>query len=133
MPVGQRSTKQRAAVNRILHEIEEFRTAQQIHELLRERGEAVGLTTVYRTLQAMADAGHVDMVRTLEGENAYRRCESTHHHHHLLCTACGVAVEIADPDVQTWTEQVAQKHGFTQVSHDLEIYGLCPACTTAGR
>ena len=52
-----RATRQRAAVATVLDELDEFRSAQDLHALLRERGDAVGLTTVYRTLQALADAG----------------------------------------------------------------------------
>src|SRR2546425_6677280 len=63
-----RSTRQRAAVSALLAETDDFRTAQELHDLLRHRGESVGLTTVYRTLQALADAGEIDVLRTDEGE-----------------------------------------------------------------
>ena len=43
-------------------EVDDFRSAQQIHDLLRLRGQAVGLTTVYRTLQAMSADGDVDVI-----------------------------------------------------------------------
>ncbi|MGH8881706.1 MAG: transcriptional repressor, partial [Stackebrandtia sp.] len=51
-----RSTRQRTAVMSLLADIDEFRSAQELHTMLRERGAKVGLTTVYRTLQALADA-----------------------------------------------------------------------------
>ncbi len=51
----QRRTRQRAAVHAILSDLDDFRTAQQIHDLLRHQGDRIGLTTVYRTLQSMAD------------------------------------------------------------------------------
>lgn len=131
MAVGQRTTRQREAVRRAMDESEEFRTAQQVHDRLRERGDQVGLTTVYRTLQAMADAGDLDALRTGDGELAYRRCASDHHHHHLVCTRCGRTVEIEDPDVLAWTQRVGTQHGFHEVRHDLEIYGLCAECWAA--
>ncbi len=131
MTVGQRTTRQREAVRRAMDEAGEFRTAQQVHDLLRERGDQVGLTTVYRTLQAMADAGEIDALRTLEGELAYRRCATEHHHHHLVCTRCGRTVEIEDPDVHAWTQRVGTQHGFHDVRHDLEIYGVCAECWAA--
>ena len=56
MAIGARSTRQRAAVASVLEGQTEFRTAQEIHQALRESGAAVGLTTVYRTLQALADS-----------------------------------------------------------------------------
>ena len=87
-----RATRQRAAVAALLTESEEFRSAQDLHLLLRARGEAIGLTTVYRTLQSMADGGEVDVLRSGDGETVYRRC-STGHHHHLVCRSCGRTVE----------------------------------------
>jgi len=93
-----RATRQRVAVSSILDEIDDFRSAQDIHAILRSRGDSVGLTTVYRTLQSLADAGKVDVLRTGEGESVYRRC-STSHHHHLVCRNCGRTVEVEGPAV----------------------------------
>ena len=123
-----RSTRQRAAVSALLAETDEFRSAQELHDLLRRNGEAVGLTTVYRTLQALADAGEVDVLRTDDGESVYRRC-SAGHHHHLVCRSCGRTVEVAGPTVEHWADQVAAEHGFTDVRHTLEIFGTCADCS----
>ena len=90
-------------------------------------GERVGLTTVYRTLQAMAEAGELDALRNADGETAYRRC-STGHHHHLVCRSCGRTVEVSGPAVEKWANAVAAEHGFRDVSHDLEIFGTCDNC-----
>ena len=62
-----RATRQRAAVSGLLDRLADFRSAQEIHEELRRVGEGIGLTTVYRTLQALADAGEVDVLRTGTG------------------------------------------------------------------
>jgi Fur family ferric uptake transcriptional regulator len=124
---ARRSTRQRAAVNEILGELAEFRTAQQLHDELRRQGNSIGLTTVYRTLQSLADDGNVDMIRTGDGEAAYRRC-STGHHHHLVCRSCGRAVEVSGPAVERWANAVAAEHSFRDVSHDLEIFGTCSSC-----
>lgn len=127
-----RPTRQRAAVAALLDEVDEFRSAQQLHALLRERGDTVGLATVYRTLQQLADAGAVDVRRAGDGEAVYRRC-STHHHHHLVCRACGRTVEIAGPAVETWADRVAREHGFVDVEHTVEVTGTCAACAAAGQ
>jgi Fur family ferric uptake transcriptional regulator len=128
--IGTRSTRQRAAVSALLDSVEDFRSAQDLHELLRRRGEAVGLTTVYRTLQALADAGEVDVLRTDDGESVYRRC-SRGHHHHLVCRRCGRTVEVEGPTVEKWAARIAGEHGYTDVAHTVEVFGLCPACTAA--
>ena len=128
MPAGPvRSTRQRTAVSDLLDTTEEFRSAQELHEELRRRGEGIGLTTVYRTLQALVDSGSVDVLRTDTGEAVYRRC-STGHHHHLVCRGCGATVEVEGPTVERWARGVAAQHGFTDVDHTVEIVGTCTAC-----
>ncbi|HMR50202.1 MAG TPA: Fur family transcriptional regulator [Arachnia sp.] len=123
-----RRTWQRAAIRELLSGIQEFRTAQQVHEALAHDGARVGLATVYRALQSMADSGEVDTLRTPEGEVAYRVC-STGHHHHLVCSECGFAVEIAAEVVEAWASEVGGRHGFTKVGHEVELYGLCANCS----
>lgn len=123
----QRRTRQRTAVQEVLAELHEFRTAQQIHDELRKRGDSIGLTTVYRTLQSLSEAGDLDALRNAEGETAYRRC-SDGHHHHLVCRSCGRTVEVSGPAVERWANAVAAEHGFREVSHDLEIFGTCGSC-----
>lgn len=126
-----RNTWQRAAVRDLLDNSAEFRTAQQIHDTLREAGAKIGLATVYRALQAMSEAGEVDVLRTGDGEASYRRC-SAGHHHHLVCRSCGYSVEIAARPVEEWATQVGVANGFTDVGHEVEMYGLCRDCSTAG-
>ncbi len=122
-----RATRQRAAVASVLDEIDDFRSAQDIHAILRSRGDSVGLTTVYRTLQSLADSGKVDVLRTGDGESVYRRC-STNHHHHLVCRQCGRTVEVEGPAVERWAAKVGAEHGFVKVTHTVEIFGTCPDC-----
>jgi Fur family ferric uptake transcriptional regulator len=123
----QRATRQRAAVAAALDAVSDFRSAQELHDLLKQRGENVGLTTVYRTLQTLAESGEVDVLRTGDGESIYRRC-SGGHHHHLVCRICGRAVEVEGPAVERWADKVAAEHGFTEVSHTVEIFGRCADC-----
>ena len=124
-----RSTRQRAAITALLDNLDEFRSAQEIHDELRRRGQAIGLTTVYRTLQQMSAVGAVDTLRTDTGESVYRRC-SQNHHHHLVCRGCGFTVEVEDDDAEAWAAEVARKHGFSEASHTIEIFGTCADCAT---
>nr|WP_199783783.1 Fur family transcriptional regulator [Streptomyces sp. SID4913] len=129
-PVRGRSTRQRAAVAAALDEVDEFRSAQELHDVLKHRGDSVGLTTVYRTLQSLADAGEVDVLRTTEGESVYRRCSTGDHHHHLVCRMCGKAVEVEGPVVEQWAETIAAQHGFVNVAHTVEVFGTCADCAS---
>lgn len=125
-----RPTRQQAAVTAQLEQLDDFSSAQELHATLRDSGETVGLATVYRTLQLLAEAGDVDVLRTDDGEAVYRMC-STGHHHHLVCRSCGRTIEIEGPTVERWAQRVASEHGFSDVSHTLEIFGSCAQCTAA--
>ena len=125
---GLRQTRQRRAVAAALQEFDDFRSAQEIHEALKAGGDNVGLSTVYRALQAMADAGELDTLRSEAGEAVYRRCSGSHHHH-LVCRSCGATVEVEGPTVERWTRTVAAAHGYADVSHTLEIFGTCSRCS----
>ena len=124
-----RPTRQRAAVAAVLAETDEFRSAQELHAILRDTGDKVGLATVYRNLQAMAADGEIDMLRTDDGEAVYRAC-STGHHHHLVCRVCGRTVEVEGPTVEAWANKVSAEHGFSDVQHTLEIFGTCASCAS---
>ncbi len=127
-PQPVRSTRQRSAIVALLDEVDGFRSAQELHDELRRRGDNIGLTTVYRTLQTLAAAGTVDSVRTDTGESVYRRCADIRHHHHLVCRRCGAAVEVSGADVEAWAAEVAARHGFSEVSHTIELFGTCSDC-----
>jgi Fur family transcriptional regulator, ferric uptake regulator len=125
-----RNTRQRSVIVALLKETGEFRTAQQLHAELRGRGDQVGLATVYRTLQALTELGEIDAMRLPSGEQIFRQC-SSEHHHHLVCRCCAHTVEIAGSTVEAWTERVAAEHGFTEIGHTLEIFGICAKCAEA--
>ena len=125
---GVRATRQRGAVIALLEKLDGFRSAQELHDELRRNGANIGLTTVYRTLQALESADLVDMVRTDSGESVYRRCAAPHHHHHLVCRSCGAAVEVSGHEVEAWAAEVAAEHGFSDVDHTVELFGTCAGC-----
>lgn len=123
-----RNTWQRSAIRELLEETSPFRTAQELHSVLMDRGVRVGLTTVYRTLQVLEAAGEVDVVRNDEGEALYRLCAVDEHHHHIVCRSCGKTAEIRSRAIETWVREVGRRHGFSSVTHTAEVFGLCSAC-----
>lgn len=124
-------TTRRDAVHDILRRSDSFRSAQDVYAELRTDGAKIGLTTVYRALQALADGGKVDVLRTDDGESVYRACTSDDHHHHLVCRKCGRTVEVAGPAVERWAEAVGSEHGFTEITHTVEVFGTCASCSPA--
>lgn len=123
-----RNTRQRAAILQVLENTDDFVSAQDVHQRLRDSGGRAGLATVYRTLGMMTAEEAVDVLRKEDGELLFRLCESQAHHHHLVCRLCGFAVEVRGPAVERWTARVAEESGFTDVSHTLDLFGLCSRC-----
>jgi Fur family ferric uptake transcriptional regulator len=128
-----RQTRQAAAIEDMLREADGFRTAQELHDALRHRGDQVGLTTVYRHLNLLVEHHLADVVNRGDGESQYRLCGAAGssgasdegHHHHIVCRECGRSVEVAGPEVEAWAERVAAAAGYTQISHTVELFGLC--------
>jgi Fur family ferric uptake transcriptional regulator len=123
-----RRTRQRAAVEDALGRETTFRSAQDLHASIRVSGNQISLATVYNQLRQMADRHEVDVVRTEAGEALYRRCGAGEHHHHLRCRRCGRVEELEAPAVETWAVTVADRSGYTEVAHTVEVTGICPSC-----
>ena len=105
-----------------------FLSAQDLHARLRSAGESVGLTSVYRAVQALRDAGAVDEARSPTGETGYRVCVTAGHHHHLSCVSCGATVEVEAPGMEAWVTAVGKRHGYQIEGHTLEVTGTCRSC-----
>jgi len=126
-PISTRSTKQKQLIEAVLEQLNKFKSAQEIHSIISDSGEKVGLATVYRSLQSLADAGAVDVVTSPDGEALYRAC-SSEHHHHLLCIKCGKTTEFSSPEIEKLAEQIAKHFKYTKANHIIEISGICEDC-----
>ncbi len=127
---ARRSTSQRTALLEVLAGTEEFVTAQELHTALRDSGTSIGLATVYRTLSDLVTAGDVDTLRNPAGETLYRQCVQPAHHHHLVCRVCGRTEEVTAPGVERWARAVAEEYGFSDINHEVELFGVCGDCAT---
>ena len=127
MTQARRSTRQRELVASALAELGDFRSAQEIYDVLSRRGESIGRATVYRALRAMATQDGVDVIVRADGETVYRSCTPVHHHH-LVCRVCGATAEVVGPVVERWSNQTAAAHGYDEVTHTLEVFGRCAVC-----
>ena len=124
-----RNTWQKDAVLHTLSEAQGFVSAQDLHLTLRQHGSTIGLATVYRVLNNLVTEGKADTLTSNDGGMLYRDC-SKEHHHHLVCKSCGLTVEIEALEAEYWATKVAKENGFTDVSHTIDIFGLCAKCST---
>lgn len=124
---AKRNTWQKDAVRHALADAPGFVSAQQLHQDLHEQGSSIGLATVYRVLADLLLAGDADSITSADGQLMYRAC-TTSHHHHLICRECGLTVEIDADQVEAWASKIANSHGFGDVTHTIELFGLCGGC-----
>ncbi len=88
------------------------------------------LATIYRNMHTLEKMG---LVRRYDFGDGAARFEltsegDTTHHHHIVCTRCGLIVEVDDCFPEEFQAVVASRHGFVGVSHRLEFFGICPKC-----
>ena len=117
-------TEQRTAILDALREAPAPQTAQELHERLPE----VGLATVYRNLQRLAEEGEAESVLRESGERAFLICIDDHHHH-LSCRFCGRVEVLQDCSFGDWAREVGAAHGFSDVEHRAELVGICADCS----
>ena len=108
-------------------------TAAELYTQLRGSDHRVGLVTVYRTLELLAERGWVHRFTRDSRPNhevEYRFCGPPHgpHHHHVLCTRCGRVESVPACHISVMEAGVEAASGFHLQRHVLEFYGLCPAC-----
>ena len=110
----------------------DFSSASELHDrlcaYLAPRGLRVGIATVYSQLRRLAQCGAVDTLHGDDGETRYWLPRGEAHHHYLVCRSCGRALEIVAGPVEEWAEAVGATVGFREVTHTLELFGLCDRC-----
>ena len=126
-----RATWQKQAVRDMLNSQANFLSAQDLHQKLLAQGQKVGLTTVYRALTELVSASEADSL-VIEGAEALYRACGTEHHHHLICTKCGTTVEFELPGFEAATRQIGAEQGFSELSHNIELFGICSKCGVSG-
>jgi Fur family ferric uptake transcriptional regulator len=104
-------------------------SAEDVYKMLLDKGEEIGLATVYRVLTQFESAGLVTR-HNFEGGHAVFELDRGGHHDHLVCVVCGKVEEFIDPTIEKRQREIAKKLGFEMVDHSLIIYGHCsnPKC-----
>jgi len=125
---GYKLTPQRCAVLKVITRSREHLAPVAIHEEARKCHIKVGLVTVYRTLEILAELGLICEVHTGGRQRNYVMRRPVGHHHHLICSDCGKVVDFAACDLDELEHKLSQKTGFKIESHILELHGRCPQC-----
>ncbi|ASC73418.1 Ferric uptake regulation protein [Halomicronema hongdechloris C2206] len=107
----------------------EHLSAEDLLEVLREKGETVSLSTIYRNLKLLSRMGILRELELAEGHKRYELNQpAPHHHHHLICVRCNRTIEFKNDSVLKAGAKTAQKSGYHLLDCQLTIHAICPTC-----
>jgi Fur family ferric uptake transcriptional regulator len=125
-------TPQRRAVLEVISGSHDHLTPQAIYQRVQKKYPAIGLVTIYRTLEILADLNLVCRVHGEDNCRSYLMRRPSGHHHHLVCLSCGKVVDITGCNLDEFEQKLVSKTGFKIDSHLLEFSGRCQACLSRG-
>ncbi|MFZ7239737.1 ferric iron uptake transcriptional regulator [Avibacterium avium] len=105
------------------HSMSHF-SAEDVYKLLLERGEDIGLATVYRVLNQF-DEANILTRHNFEGNKSVFELAPTEHHDHIICVDCGKVFEFNDEIIEQRQKQISEEHGIKLKTHSLYLYGKC--------
>jgi Fur family ferric uptake transcriptional regulator len=112
-------------------------SAEEVYLKVHAKYPNVGLTTVYRTLDLLAEMGIAVKQNFGDGRSRYELLDNPHkpgHHHHLVCTSCRRVIDYDDfvdeevALVKKVEKALAKRHGFRITGHMIEFHGVCTVC-----
>ncbi len=123
-----RLTTQRQVILEELAKVKTHPTASEIYDMVRKRLPRIGLGTVYRNLELMADNG---MILKLEVGGTQKRFDATtDNHYHIRCARCGKVDDLEIPVFDILTEEASTASSYQILGHHVEFSGICPECQT---
>jgi len=125
---GYKLTSQRRAVIKAIAGTHEHMTPSELYERVRRDNPGIGLVTVYRTMDILAEIGLICELHSGNNCRSYLLRRPAEHHHHLICSECGQVIDFTDCDLSDIERRLSRDTGFEMESHLLEFLGRCPAC-----
>jgi Fur family ferric uptake transcriptional regulator len=125
---GSRSGGARDEVMEVLAREGCLLSAQEIHDVLRDRGRRVGMASVYRTLELLSSHRLVRRVEVAGVASYEVVLASGEHHHHLVCERCGRTIAFEDPELESVLEATQKRLGVAGAEHEVIVHGPCPEC-----
>jgi Fur family transcriptional regulator, ferric uptake regulator len=120
------TTARRAVLEELVAAGPQHRTADDIARRISDRYPTIHLSTVYRTLDALAGAGIIALARFGDEPATYHL--ATDRHHHAVCTRCGTTIDVATGALDPLRRRLQRDYDFHADPHHLTIEGLCGDC-----
>lgn len=125
---GLRRTEQRERILLAFLKKEGHITSEDLYFIVSEEDPSIGLTTVYRTMKLLTEAGLAREVRFGDNRTYYEHHFNHDHHDHMICTECGKVIEFFSQEIEELQDKMASSFGFKPTHHSLRMWGLCDMC-----
>ncbi|MGZ4695433.1 MAG: Fur family transcriptional regulator, partial [Acidimicrobiales bacterium] len=124
---GERITvARRAVLEALVAEPHSHLSADELADRIHRDHPSIHLSTIYRTVEFLAEAGILTEVRVGHGPSSYHF--ATDDHHHAVCDRCGTEVALPADLFAAVITRLRDEHGFESDPHHLTITGLCADC-----
>ena len=121
--------QRRIIVEALLENTENHLSAEDLYSIVKTKHPEIGLATVYRSLELLAELGILQKMNFGDGRSRYEfNDDDVHHHHHLICVNCGDVLEFEDDLLESLETAIAKKSEFKITDHQLKFYGYCKKC-----
>lgn len=125
---GRLTATRKAVVRALLGSGDHHLTAADVTRAVRDLDPEFQESTVYRTLDRLAELGIVDHVHIGHGAAVYHLTDAEHRHHHLVCDGCGRVIEVAPSLLDSVARRVEREHGFVLDAGHFALGGTCARC-----
>ena len=125
------TTQRRTVLNVFIDHPGEHLSAEDVYGILRGQSVDIGLATVYRSLELLAELEILQRVEFGDGCGRYEIGTMTpdeHQHHHMICLKCGKVTEFPDDLLDELEHNIAEKTGFRISDHQVKFFGYCKEC-----
>ena len=120
---GMRMTEQRRVIARVLGQSQDHPDVEELYRRASKIDDKISISTVYRTVRLLEDAGIIERHDFREGRSRYEQMPEEHHDH-LINLRTGEVTEFRSEEIERLQEAVARKLGYKLVDHRLELYAV---------
>lgn len=128
---GYKLTPQRRVIIGVIIGSHEHLTPLALHERVLHEDNSIGLVTIYRTIEILAELGFICEMHSGGNGRSYLMRRPAEHHHHLICSECGKVVDFTDCNLEKLERRLVKENGFIIENHLLEFSGQCHQCRVA--
>lgn len=130
---GLNTTSQRKTIAEAFFGLPGHHSLEEFYQHISGMDSTIGLTTVYRTLKLLCDAGLASEIQFSDNITRFEVVTPHKHHDHMICLNCGKIIEICDQRIENLQKEIASSNGFKLQGHSHNLYGICAECQNKKR